>query len=419
MWSTNAWFRRFMDKKFLLKSLRVVSILLGGIGLTVLGILLIGGKTFPVFAQAEFLPSFNTKSLQGSGGHSDCLSCHSNPKLEGQFLDGEVVSLYFDIESHPESTHMPRCAACHDEQQVYPHEGSVESSCSLCHWQNTDQQEEPQEMLFRLPYPDERAMSLEISNACQKCHVEKFTESDDSVHLKIMEEGNRYAPVCVDCHSSHDIVPGGLTRTTIPMICGKCHLSVYTSYKSSVHGSALENEANTDVPTCGDCHGTHVVKGLDQTSFRVDSITTCGRCHADKALMDKYGISVNVFNTYLNDFHGRTIDYSRKAGNLKVDQATCYDCHGVHNILPPENPSSSVYPANIQGTCQKCHPDAGGAFPQAWLSHKVTGQDDMPILNAIESIYKILIPVVIGGCVFYIGIDVRRRVASELKKRSI
>lgn len=345
---------------------------------------------------------------QNTGGHSDCLSCHSNPKLMGQFLDGEIISLYFEFNSHSKSTHTMRCEACHDKQQNYPHESSMENSCSLCHWQNTMQAEEPQQMVFDLPYQDERAMSLEISSSCKKCHAEKIKESGDSLHLKTMREGNRYAPVCVDCHRGHDIAPGELTRTAIPVICSTCHLSVFTSYKSSVHGSALENNENMDVPTCGDCHGTHVVKGPDQVNFRVDSIAVCGECHGDQTLMNKYGLSVDVFDTYLNDFHGRTVEYSRRSGTLEVDKATCYDCHGVHNILSPEDPSSTVYPANIQGTCQKCHPDAGMTFPQAWLSHDTPNWDTSPVLFVIDSIYKVLIPIVVGGCAIYIAIDVRR-----------
>jgi hypothetical protein len=134
--------------------------------------------------------------------------------------------------------------------------------------------------------------------------------------------------------------------------------------------------------------------------------------------MDKYGVSVEVFNTYLNDFHGRAVDYSRKSESLKVDQATCYDCHGVHNIMAPEAEASAVYPANLQHTCQQCHPDANITFPQAWLSHQVPDWNDTPILFVVTQFYKYFIPLMISCYVFYILLDARRRIATRLRKNT-
>ena len=36
---------------------------------------------------------------------------------------------------------------------------------------------------------------------------------------------------------------------------------------------------------------------------------------------------------------------------------SCNDCHGVHNIFPPKDPRSQVYPLNLPETCGKCHSD--------------------------------------------------------------
>ncbi|MDH5590150.1 MAG: TerB family tellurite resistance protein, partial [Gemmatimonadota bacterium] len=36
---------------------------------------------------------------------------------------------------------------------------------------------------------------------------------------------------------------------------------------------------------------------------------------------------------------------------------TCVDCHPAHRILPPSNPASTVYAANVPETCGRCHAD--------------------------------------------------------------
>lgn len=348
----------------------------------------------------------------------DCLGCHSNPDMLGRFADGKTMSLYYDPREHEGSNHIEGCRSCHDAQQEYPHKNSQKQSCNVCHSQILGGDSQGAPVFEVTPYQDARAVSMEINSSCQKCHEEKFQEITDSEHTRVLERGNRYAPICVDCHGSHNITSPSEPRTKIAQICSKCHTSVYTTYESSVHGAALEADSNPDVPTCNNCHGSHKVDGPDNVNFRADSITLCGNCHADNDLMGKYDISTNVFQTYLDDFHGRTVDFSRKAGDVKITKATCYDCHGVHNIQAPENEMSSVYPANLQETCQQCHPDAGITFPQAWLSHYSPTWEDTPLLFAITAFYKFFIPTLIGGFVVYIVIDARRRVADKFRKKS-
>lgn len=380
--------------------------------LSIIGFIMLGVAMYPTSVAA-----------QGSGGHTDCLSCHSNPKMAGQFANGEIISLQFDEALHTDSIHEERglgCRACHGDQGEYPHSNSLQDNCLICHSKvlTGEAADNDAEYLFEINLDNPRALSLQLNQACKHCHGTQDKEVVDSDHVLIMESGNLFAPVCMDCHGSHDVSAIDGSGSDVPEICSKCHRAVYTSYESSVHGAALYDESNPDVPTCADCHGTHVVKGPDQPNFRADSITTCGKCHADDVLMSKYGISTDVFNTYLDDFHGRTVDYSRSSRSVDVDKATCYDCHGIHTILPPENEASMVYPANLQHTCQQCHPDAVNTFPQAWLSHKVPDWSNNPILFAVTLFYKLFIPIIIGGFVVYIAIDAKRRISDRLKRSS-
>jgi len=350
---------------------------------------------------------------------SKCLGCHSDPSMVGRFQDGTTISIYVDPDAHEGAIrHLMRCPICHQSQRTYPHEYSRQASCSVCHWEKTSNTK-PEQLVYNLYYLDKRALSLQVKDSCKKCHKEKYAEMADSAHLEVMSDGNRYAPVCVDCHRSHEIANGTLTREMVGKICSDCHLGVYTSYLGSVHGAALEQGSNPEVPTCGDCHGIHSVLGPNNVGFRADSIETCGNCHSDPKRMEKYGISTDVLTTYLEDFHGRTVDYYRKTDETQITKATCYDCHGIHNIRSPEDKASTVYPDNLQHTCQQCHPEAGITFPQAWLSHYAPTWENTPVLFGVNLFYKTLIPVVIGGFGIYILLDAWHRILHTIKARRI
>ena len=39
--------------------------------------------------------------------------------------------------------------------------------------------------------------------------------------------------------------------------------------------------------------------------------------------------------------------------------ASCWDCHGSHDMLSPKDPESPVFKLNLPGTCAKCHSNPG------------------------------------------------------------
>ena len=379
-------------------------------------LLLLSVAHHPVLAQGIEPTATPGATLSGNPhNNGDCLACHSQP-LTVKYADGSTDTIVFNPQQPVHNNFA--CTVCHEAQATYPHQDSGNNgNCSVCHWQVAGNSTAPSEMVFVSTNQNKRAMVLDMNNSCKKCHADEFTATANSVHAQIMAEGNQYAPVCVDCHGSHDIAQVDGSRTAIPQICSKCHMAEYTEYLSSVHGSALINQSNPDVPTCADCHGYHDVTGPSDPNFRSDSITVCGKCHSNKAMMSKYGISTDVFTTYLDDFHGRTVNFFRETGEINVPTATCYDCHGVHNIRKPDDPLSSVYPTNLQATCSKCHADASIRFPQAWLNHYEPTWNQTPALFIVNQSYMILVPAVIGGFVFYIALDARRRIADWFKKR--
>ncbi|MFQ5575745.1 MAG: cytochrome c3 family protein [Anaerolineae bacterium] len=351
----------------------------------------------------------------GAGRDANCLMCHADHDLKGSFQNGELISLYVDSGEYEQSVHGPaglECLACHTDINRYPHHESEQVSCVTCHSQEGGTADVADTTLrVQLAYQDRREMTLTINELCSTCHESEFEVAGDSAHVRVLKGGNRNAPVCIDCHGSHNITSPGEPRDKISHVCGACHGAVYSTYRTSIHGTALDADSNPDVPTCTDCHGVHSVRGPRDAAYRNDSIAICGGCHADKALMGKYGISTDVFETYLDDFHGRTVDFFRRqdAGNPS-NKAVCFDCHGIHNIRKPDDPLSTIYPANLQHTCQQCHEDADIKFPRAWVSHYLPTWENTPALYVVNTVYKWgLIPGVLGGFLIYIGLDARRR----------
>jgi len=348
-----------------------------------------------------------------SGTSTNCIMCHSNPLLKGIFMDGTELSLQVDSDAYHLSVHGPaglECVACHVLEQEYPHHNGQALTCNECHDSGGGNPDAgPVAIDVVLPYENRREMVLEISEICGTCHEEELAIIDDSQHAEVLGTGNLNAPVCVDCHGGHDVSSPNEPRTAISETCGNCHQAVYSSYISSVHGEALQNDSNLDVPTCTNCHGVHSVRGPRTSGFRNGSIATCGGCHADEKMMGKYDLSTAVFDTYLDDFHGKSVSLFQQGGSTESTQAVCFDCHGIHSIQSVDSPNSSVYPDNLQRTCQQCHSEADIRFPEAWLSHAIPNKEDSPILYYVNLVYKILIPATIGGFMILIGLDANAR----------
>lgn len=227
--------------------------------------------------------------------------------------------------------------------------------------------------------------------------------------------GVEEAAVCADCHGSHDIQP--ISRARHPEIsgtvsaetCSQCHDGIFEKYANSVHGDALMS-GNPDVPTCIDCHPAHTASDPRTLEFRLESPQLCGDCHADKALMAKYGLSTEVFDTYVSDFHGTTVMlFEKTTPDQPTNKAVCIDCHGVHDIQTAHGDQSAMK-TNLVKTCQECHPDATTSFADSWLGHYVPTFDNAPLVALVELFYRILIPAVIGFFVIYIAIDIQRRI---------
>jgi formate dehydrogenase gamma subunit len=320
-------------------------------------------------------------------GNRVCLSCHATPGLEFTLPSGQVVDATIDPEVYEASVH-----------------GQAGYACVQCHTDITDYPHPPVTAETRREYV------LEQYRSCENCHESKYQAELDSVHQQALAAGNTDAAVCTDCHGAHDVQPADEPLSRPSRMCRSCHSAIFDIYADSVHGEALIDEGNPDVPGCTDCHGVHGVEGPATEPFRLFSPEICADCHADEELMAEYDISTHVFETYVSDFHGTTVVlFQDVAPEQETDKAVCVDCHGVHNILPAEDPESPVFRENLLATCQRCHPEAAENFPASWLGHYPPDPTHNPLVFFVNIFYWILIPVVLGGMVVYVIIDAWRR----------
>lgn len=320
-----------------------------------------------------------------------CLLCHSQPDQVWNLPSGETLPLTIDPAVITRSVHGDAL------------EGGA-LACADCHGD------------FRFPHPAStvdtvREFRLERYGSCSSCHLDQYTRAQDSVHGAALRGGRMEAAVCVDCHGGHDIQPPDEPRQRISLTCGRCHGPIFEEYRTSVHGAALMGENNPDVPTCIDCHGVHNIQNPTSALFRVRSPEICAQCHAKPEIMDKYGISTQVFDTYLTDFHGSTVAlFEQESPDVATNKAVCFDCHGVHNIRSVDDEGTAPIRETLLAQCQQCHPDATANFPDAWIGHYPATQDTHPGLFAARNVYQVLIPLTIGFAVIFVGSDLFRRI---------
>jgi Doubled CXXCH motif (Paired_CXXCH_1) len=303
-----------------------------------------------------------------------CLACHSDNQLSLPTADGKTIALHVDRAAYDASVHAKlACSACHVRYIDVPHESRG----------------------FRSP----RELTLEYNEQCRRCHAADYRKTRDSVHQDAVARGDRTAPVCVDCHGSHDIRKPSQPRQRVSETCARCHAGVAAAYAGSVHGRGIGTPAEADLPTCTDCHHAHDTGGPRQERWALATVDVCGRCHGNATLMKKYGLSTSVLTTYLTDFHGKVASLRQHQGTRPTGAvvARCTDCHGVHDIGPTTAPSSPVIRANLQKTCRTCHADANANFPDAWLSHYEPSFAHAPLVFAVKLGYMVIIPFMIGG----------------------
>jgi hypothetical protein len=319
-----------------------------------------------------------------------CMGCHAH-RLAVTLASGESLGLSVDAGALQSSVH-------------------ANLSCSDCHF-GFSSEEHPMRA-FR----DARQYTLAASEVCKRCHFDKYVKVSESIHFDLLSQGDRRAPGCTDCHGSHGIESIRANRLACVQKCRGCHTEVYDTYVQSVHGAALLEEHNRDVPVCTDCHVSHRIQDSHAAGFHVLIPHMCSNCHANKRVMDRYGLSTDVVRSYLSDFHGQTLELYRlesdaggaDASTASRNIAVCTDCHGVHAIASVSGPDSPAIKANLVKRCRACHTDATEDFPDAWLSHYSPSLAHAPLVYVVDVAYRVMMPLMLLGLLVQILLHIWR-----------
>lgn len=348
-----------------------------------------------IFLLSLFLVSPANAEYPAQETEKYCLSCHGDPNLSVTLPSGEILSLYISEEVISHSAHSPlgiECEACHTEITTYPHP--------------------------EINFQTKRELSLNYYLTCQKCHSGNYEKTLDSMHASVAASGNLDAPVCTDCHGAHDVRNPAEPRALISETCSKCHGEIVDSYKQSVHGRALIEEDNPDVPVCTDCHGVHNIQDPRTANFRVESPEMCAECHANQELMSKYGLSSDVYSIYEHSWHGVDVTiYKARWPTIWHESAVCTDCHGIHDILKTDDPNSRVNPDNLLITCQECHPGVGPNWTDAWTGHNKISLERTPILFYVDQFYSSFTPFILWICIIYVVLQIIRSSVDRVRSR--
>jgi formate dehydrogenase gamma subunit len=94
--------------------------------------------------------------------------------------------------------------------------------------------------------------------------------------------------------------------------------------------------------------------------------------------------------------------------------ASCASCHGAHEILPRDDPASTINAANLVQTCGQCHEGATANFAASPV-HIVPTDPGQRATGIVRLVYIWLIVVLIGGMIFHNSLLMLRHMAAKFR----
>ncbi|MCX8103705.1 MAG: cytochrome c3 family protein [Candidatus Bipolaricaulota bacterium] len=242
---------------------------------------------------------------------------------------------------------------------------------------------------------------------CWDCHGDRVDRVtfESSVHQDL---------ACTVCHRDvqsipHEQPPMRLTAQA----CAGCHPDQVQQYQQSVHGQARAQGIG-EAARCADCHSAHAIfsKTDPRSSVFVRNLPqTCGRCHENSGLSERFGLAAHRYSTYWESYHGLSVKY----GNLIA--AKCSSCHGSHLILAASDPKSSIHPSNLWQTCGQCHPTASANLLKGKV-HVEAKLSVSPEVYAVHVFYLVFLGVFATLFVLHVSLDIIRWVRRRKKRHA-
>lgn len=178
--------------------------------------------------------------------NNKCIRCHKRERLK-TLEDGTELSLQVHGDDYASSAHGEvACVSCHEAIGSRKHP-SKSTNISIA---------------------SQRDYAQEMNESCRNCHDKKFTQYEGSIHSSMVGQGSEKAPLCTDCHSAHAVETMTVYQPDTGFPCKKCHENVFTAYKESVHGTArlsgnVIRDEHIQAPICSDCHSSHEVVAME------------------------------------------------------------------------------------------------------------------------------------------------------------
>ncbi|MBF0280192.1 MAG: DUF4405 domain-containing protein [SAR324 cluster bacterium] len=348
----------------------------------------------PLFAQQEALDCkecHEDELISEAHSDEDCQGCHETvvdeshedgnvkPVNCGSCHDELFETMQMDIH-HRIKEKMdkdpPDCVTCHGSHDIKApadSEDPVKDYCSSCH----------DNLMLTNPFHQAEFVSKE---SCLECHDDKDYGPQvlRSIHQSL---------TCVDCHA---YIANNLEKHQEEEItysqkgdCYTCHKSETLEHRESIHGISLK-EGIDEAAQCWSCHGSHDVQMVSDKASRVFHINlprTCGSCHDDPDLIEKYSMTYSPFSKYAESVHGKLVE---NLAENKKDAANCISCHGVHNIKNRVQPGSKISSFRVPETCGECHQEIAEDYQQSihWVYAK-KGVKESPVCNDCHSEHSI------------------------------
>jgi cytochrome b subunit of formate dehydrogenase/5-methylcytosine-specific restriction endonuclease McrA len=207
--------------------------------------------------------------------------------------------------------------------------------CLKCHGSSTIAQTRPAALAAMVRIPEGTTPILRDADRTRELYVEPEALMS-SAHAGL---------ACVDCHKGIERLPHDQRLAVIN--CSDCHPLVESSIQKGMHKAATDKDPRRR-PVCLDCHGNphdiSNVKSPRHYDATLKMTLACMQCHNEGQG------PANPAQSYRENVHGKAL-FTK---GLAVT-ATCVDCHGAHQVLPPSDPSSPVFAARAPETCGRCH----------------------------------------------------------------
>ena len=253
----------------------------------------------------------------------NCVKCHAK---EG----AEYATSIHGVSHALGSSGAARCWDCHGSHGILP-------------------AQDPESPVFKLNLPATCAKchsNAGLTKEYEMKHPEAASQYMESIHGRaLLKMGLIVAPSCNDCHGTHDIKrsvdrDSPINHANVAKTCGKCHVKIEETYAKSVHGQLLA-KGDERGPVCIDCHTAHDVETPTNGNFKALSDERCGKCHKDrleyyretyhgKAMaLGKPNIAPDVAACYDCHGHHDVLPPSDPASHLSKGNilGTCQQCH--------------------------------------------------------------------------------------------